>query len=267
MSDFELLHGAATGAAIGTRFAAERLAELYTFPDPVPARGWVRGSMLSTIDGAGAGPDGRSASISGPPDRLVLAALRHTADVVLVGIGTARTEGYRRVKARDAFAAARAAHGQPPAPALAVVTGSGDVPQALLDPAPDEVGDLLVIVHEDTPADRVAELRRRLGADAVFSAGETTVEPDAAVEGLTRRGLTRIVCEGGPTWLATLEEAGRLDELCLTTSPLIVSGDTGRILRGDGPGHEPRRATLTQLLLAEEMLFARWTLQSPAEHA
>jgi len=64
--------------------------ELYAWPD----RPWLRVNMVSTVDGAAQGPDGRSGSINNDVDQEVFDALRVDADVLLVGAGTVRTEGY-----------------------------------------------------------------------------------------------------------------------------------------------------------------------------
>ena len=50
--------------------------------------------MVTTLDGAAAGPDGLSGSISGEADKLVFDAVRREADAVLIGAGTMRAERY-----------------------------------------------------------------------------------------------------------------------------------------------------------------------------
>lgn len=59
-----------------------------------PERQWFRANMISTVDGSIQGPDGLSGSINNAVDRAVFQHLRATADVILVGAGTARAEGY-----------------------------------------------------------------------------------------------------------------------------------------------------------------------------
>ena len=53
-------------------------------------------------------------------------------------------------------------------------------------------------------------------------AGDDDVDLSAAVAALHARGLTRLLCEGGPTLLTALLQAGLVDELCLTSTPLLV---------------------------------------------
>ena len=112
----------------------DALAALYGYPHGVTAeRPWVRANFVSTLDGAATGPDGRSGSINTGADREVFALLRALADVVVVGAGTARAEGYRRVVTRAKWRDRRAAAGQTAHPAVAVVSRSARVPPLLAE--------------------------------------------------------------------------------------------------------------------------------------
>ncbi|MHC5908602.1 dihydrofolate reductase family protein, partial [Streptomyces sp. S6] len=98
------------------------LADAYAYPPGV----WLRANMVSTLDGAGQ-HDGRSHPISGTADMRIFGVLRALADVVVVGAQTVRQEQYGPARAREEFAARRAAAGQGPAPAVAVVSASLDL--------------------------------------------------------------------------------------------------------------------------------------------
>ena len=89
-----------------------------------PGDTWLRACLVMSVDGALAGPDGLSGSLSSPADRAVLAAVRSNADAYLVGAATVRAEGYRAVRAHPVHGPARVARGQLPAPVLAVVSAS-----------------------------------------------------------------------------------------------------------------------------------------------
>jgi riboflavin biosynthesis pyrimidine reductase len=56
---------------------------------------------------------------------------------------------------------------------------------------------------------------------------EAPVDPVAAVEALRRRGHELILSEGGPTAFGALVAAGLVDELFLTTSPLLAGRSPG----------------------------------------
>jgi riboflavin biosynthesis pyrimidine reductase len=182
----------------------------------------VRGLMVTSVDGAAA-LDGSSEGLSGPADRRVLSLLRGTCDVVLVGGATVRAEGWRPPRPSAERRAWRAARGRPEVPAYAVVSRSGDLPGG------DNEGEVLTVA----------------GA------------PDQVLDELAGRGLHRVLCEGGPSWLATVAAAGRLDELCLTINPLLTGpGQTG-LLAGDSWA-APRALRLVGLLEDHGWLFARY---------
>ncbi|MEJ5944560.1 dihydrofolate reductase family protein [Pseudokineococcus basanitobsidens] len=266
MSDLHLLHPSSPGAprrvpgGAGASDPEDDLAALY--PHDLPTGGRpvrVRANLVTTVDGAGAGEDASSRSISGPADLRLLVLLRSLADVVLVGAGTARSESYGRVRVRPALAERRRHLGQGPAPALAVVTRTGRIPDALAEP-PEGAGAVLALTCAAAGDAALDTLRSSLGEDAVLVAGSTDVDLRAAAQALADRGLVRVLCEGGPSLLRAVVAADLLDELCLTTSPLLVAGDGPRALVG--PALE-RHLRLRSLLLAEEesTLLARWDVE------
>jgi riboflavin biosynthesis pyrimidine reductase len=204
------------------------LIDAYRYPNDRP---WVRANMVSSLDGS-AVRDGRSEGLSGAADKSVFGVLRGLADVVLVGAGTARTEGYRALRPKEAYAGVRASAGQRPAAVLAVVSRRLDLdPEAeLFHGGADRT---VVITHGEADAAERAGLAEV--AD-VLVAGTDRVDLGAALDALVERGLTRVLCEGGPTLLATLAAAGRVDELCLTLSPQLVGGAGLRVVNGPDLG-------------------------------
>ena len=72
----------------------------------------VRVNFVSSIDGS-ATNEGRSGGLSGPADRRHFELLRRVTDVVLVGAGTVRDEGYGPMRVSDASARWREEHGMP----------------------------------------------------------------------------------------------------------------------------------------------------------
>jgi riboflavin biosynthesis pyrimidine reductase len=242
---------AVVGDLTGDRAGAlQALADLYAYPDPLPTRGWVRANMVATIDGAAGDAAGSSVGISAPADRTVIGVLRVLADVLVVGAGTARSEGYRPLPARPAFADRRAAAGQRSAAVVAVVTRSGDL-DALVELFSPEAG-TLVVTCASAPLGR---LRERAGTGNVLVAGDHHVDLSRAVAALAERGLRRILLEGGPTLLGSVAAAGCLDELCLTWSPLLVAGNAPRVASGPAASLHLRAA---HLVAYDDLLFGRW---------
>ncbi|WP_030939896.1 pyrimidine reductase family protein [Streptomyces sp. NRRL S-646] len=233
------------------------LAAAYAYPEPtaggrpVP---WLRANMVSTLDGA-AQHDGRSQPISSAADMRIFGTLRGLADVVVVGAETVRQEGYRPARARAEFAELRQAAGQPPAPAIAVVSASLDLDFSLpLFTSP--VVPTLVLTGAAAAPDRVAAAEKA-GARVVIAGDGVGVEPARAVRALGDLGYTRLLTEGGPRLLGQLVAAGVLDELCLAVSPMLTAGDAQRIAGGPSVA-VPQRFVLASLLEEEGFLFTRY---------
>ena len=216
--------------------------------------------MISTLDGAATGAGGVSGGINGDADYRVFRVLRALADVVLVGAGTVRAERYTPLSVPDGLADLRAASGRAPAIELAIVTRSGDLPEQITDVAQHPAGTVPPIVLTTS-----AGAARLTGypADRVVVTGEDSVDLQAALDALADRGLVRVLAEGGPSLLGDLADGDHLDELCLTTSPLVVGGPAPRIVTSGsylGKGGAPAR--LVQILHSGGSLLARWSLRA-----
>ena len=236
----------------GAREADERLEGHYAFPEPLH-RPWVRVNFVSSLDGA-ATTGGSSRGLSAPVDLKVLTLIRDLSDVVLVGAGTALAEGYRGIKPNAVRAERRSRLGLSPAAPIALVTVSAALPldSPLLT---DTLVPPIVITCESAPAGRRAALADA-GADVVV-AGSDRVDLAAALDALDQRGLRRIGCEGGPRLFGALVDADLVDELCLTLSPMLTSGNAGRIANGAGV-EVPRRMLLESVLHADSLLLTRY---------
>ena len=228
------------------------LCALYAHPAP-PVRPWLRANMVTTIDGAAWGATGRSGAINTSADFRAFCAMRAMADVVLVGAGTIRAEGYTPVEVPAALAATRAAAGLAPALITAVVTRSGDLPPSFLGP---DATTALVL----TTVSGAAALAGQCPGDRIVVAGQDTVDLRAGLLELARRGLPRVLCEGGPTLLGDLLAANLVDELCVTTSPLLVGGPPGRIVHTTEHLEPAPTARLGHLLVSDGSLLARWVI-------
>lgn len=230
----------------------DALAEAYAYPETDGP--WLRANMVSSLDGAGQ-HEGRSHPLSSDTDMRIFGTLRALADVVVVGAETVRQEGYRPARAREVFADRRAAAGQGPAPAIAVVTASLELDFGLpLFTSP--LVPTIVLTGASAPPDRLraAEVA---GADVVIAGDGPGVEPARAVEALASRGMRRMLTEGGPRLLGQFVAAGVLDELCLTVSPLMTAGTAQRIAGGPAVS-APEQFRLETLLEEAGFLYTRY---------
>jgi riboflavin biosynthesis pyrimidine reductase len=232
------------------------LDEAYALPGP--SRLHVRANFVSSVDGA-AEVGGRSGGLSSDADHRVFSVLRGLCDVVLVGAGTVRGEGYGPARPSAERRARREEHGIAAVPPIAVVTARADLD---LESAffTEATARPVILTTGAAPIER--RHRAAQVADVVVC-GDTNVDLPTALEALVDRGLTRVLCEGGPHMLDQLVTAGRLDELCLSLSPVIAGPERLRIIAGP-PLDEPARLELAHVLTAEGMLFLRYVLDHPA---
>jgi riboflavin biosynthesis pyrimidine reductase len=233
--------------------AIRQLAALYgNEARPTTAgRPWLRANMISSVDGASA-LSGRSGGLGGPADRMVFTVLRSLADVVLVGAGTARAEHYRPAAQTEIWAELRGGLGLAPVPPIAVVTASLDLDDCprLLDSFPPTI----LITTAKAPPDRVAALD---GRARIVRAGRDQVDVGEAVTALAELGYQHILAEGGPHLLGQLAHADLVDELCLTTSPVLAGGTAGRVVASsDEKATTPLR--LAHVLVDNGFLMTRY---------
>ena len=211
----------------------------------------VRANFISSLDGA-ATHDGRTRGLNNIDDKKVFDLLRMLCDVVLVGAGTLRTEGYADLRVEDCAVRWRLEHGLPAQPTLAVVSGrlALSPKMAAFANAPARP---IVVTHERSALPNRQELSR--AADVVVC-GKETVDPRAMLTELTHRGLRQVLCEGGPRLFGTLISADCVDELCLTLSPVLENGSAGRIAAG--ARQTPRGMRLEHVISAGDMLMLRY---------
>jgi riboflavin biosynthesis pyrimidine reductase len=224
------------------------LADHYAYP----RERWLRANFVSSADGA-AYVDGRSGGLSSPGDMRVFGILRVLADVVLVGAGTARTEEYKPARRRESLASLR--EGRPAVLPIALVTrtlGLNLTSPLFTDALPDARTIVITCAASDD------ELRAQTAKVAdVIVAGDQTVDLTAAVDELAGRGLSRVLCEGGPHLFGDLSAAGLLDELCLSLSPTLAGPGATRIVAGEA--FTARPLTLAQVLADDDgFLFCRY---------
>ena len=235
------------------------LLEAYALPEGAARH--VRMNFVSSLDGA-VSIDGRSGGLGDEVDRLAMHVMRTLADVVLVGAGTVRVEGYGGVRVGEADAAWRLEHGRAPQPRLAVVSSALD-----LDPQhpffAKAVERPIVVTHAAAPADRraalsaVADVLVCDGDGEGEGDGDGAVDLDAMLASLADLGIGRVLCEGGPRLFGALMNADLVDELCLSLSPLLVGGTAGRISRG--AVEMERSMHLVHAIPAGDLLLLRYS--------
>jgi 5-amino-6-(5-phosphoribosylamino)uracil reductase len=205
----------------------------------------------------------------GTAERLVLSnradldrvdALRASCDAILVGAGTVRSDNPRLLVRAATRREEREAHGLGPSPLKVTVTTCAD-----LDPAAAffTCGDSERLVYCSSAG--LAAARQRLASVATVVDAGDPVRMEWLVGDLHRRGVRRLMVEGGASVLTQFLAAGLVDELHLAVAPFFV-GDP-RAHRFVGPGQFPwdaaHRAELVEVRQIEDVVLMRYALAAP----
>jgi riboflavin biosynthesis pyrimidine reductase len=217
--------------------ARDRLTELYR----PPREDWLRLNLVGSVSGSATGSDGTSETLTNAADRMLLGVIRMLADVVLVGAASVRAEGY--------FVPRKAA--------LAVVTSSGDLSGHRIT-STGQRGPLIILC----PAIAAARARETIGDANARVVVVPDVEGQLAsvdiVESLRSAGYRTIVSEGGPRLAAQLVRGGVVDELCLSTSPVLNGTSIPLFGASEFDG---QAVTLASLMVdSASGVYARWSL-------
>jgi riboflavin-specific deaminase-like protein len=186
-------------------------------------RPWVVASAAVSLDGFldDAGPARLLLSNAADFDRVD--AVRASVDAILVGAGTVRADDPRLLVRSPQRRAERRAQGRPESPVKVSLTAGGG-----LDPAArfftEGTGDKLV--YAATGA--CGTLRRTLeGRATVVEAGDP-VDLPMVLHDLARRGVHRLLVEGGGAVHTAFLAQGLVDELHLAVAPVLLGAAGGR---------------------------------------
>jgi riboflavin-specific deaminase-like protein len=186
--------------------------------EPRGDRPYLAINMVATADGRAA-LNGSAVGIGSTADKRLMRELRAEADVVLHGAGTVRADPLSARVPRDLIEQ-RLAAGLSEQPLGAIVTRSGNLP------AQHPYYESATVIY--VTSDRVVHV------DAATVEICRVGSVPEAVDDLARRGVRRILCEGGPTLNAALFAAGLIDDVFLTIAPKVIGGrDPLTIVKGD----------------------------------
>ncbi|QIS16985.1 RibD family protein [Nocardia terpenica] len=219
-------------------------------------RPYVLLSVAVSIDGYIDDASPERLLLSNPEDFDRVDAVRADCDAILVGARTLRRDNPRLVVNSDARRARRIAAGKPEYPLKVTVSASGD-----LDPGLRfwrHGGDKLVYTT-DRGAARLGD--RLAGLAEVVSLGGT---PDfgALLDDLGRRGVGRLMVEGGTHIHTTFLAAGLADELLIAVAPILVGDPAAPRFLGpaDFPGGPRRRMELADVTRLGDIAVLRYLL-------
>ncbi|WAC94375.1 pyrimidine reductase family protein [Mycobacterium sp. Aquia_213] len=231
---------------VGTVSDVAELASFYAEPPD-----GVRVNMIYSADGA-AVFGGRVGPLSSQTDQQLLKVLRGFADVVLVGAATARAEDYGPVQLSETQQAERQRAGKSKPPPIAVISQTGELPARLVsDPSQPP----LLVTCAESAARHNRSSEQRCG---VLVAGEDTVDVARAVALLRAHGLSRVLCEGGPTLLDELVNADIIVEVCVTLAPKLAASQPVGHLRRPSRLPLPAALRLEHALAYDDYLFLKY---------
>jgi 5-amino-6-(5-phosphoribosylamino)uracil reductase len=212
-------------------------------------------SLDGYLDNAGA----QRLRLSNDADFDRVDAVRADSDAILVGANTVRSDNPRLLVRSADRRAERVARGLPPSPTKITVTAGGD-----LDPDAQffRAGDGPKIVY--CPSQVADELRRTVGAVATVVDHGESLDMRMISEDLHRRGIERLMVEGGGTVLTQFLTLDLADELQLVVAPLFVGDSRARRFVGDGwfPWNAHRRATLADGRQIGDVVLLRYALSA-----
>ena len=186
-------------------------------------------------------------------------AVRATCDAILVGAATVRNDNPRLLVRSKARRDDRVAHGLSSSPTKVTVTC-----RAKLDTGASffATGDCDKIVY--CPSETVVEARDDLGSVATVVDGGEPVSMRRVSEDLYRRGVRRLMVEGGGTVHTQFLTADLADELHLVIAPFFVGDSQASRFVGDGrfPWNPDRRATLAEVRAIGDVVLLRYALSA-----
>jgi 5-amino-6-(5-phosphoribosylamino)uracil reductase len=183
--------------------------------------------------------------------------VRASCDAILVGAATIRADDPRLLVRSADRRAAREARGLAPTPLKVTVTTRGSLePSARFFTA----GDVEKLVYCATPAVRGA--RARLGPAATVIDGGDPVDVAVVGADLARRGVRRLMVEGGGTMHTQFLTSGLVDELQLVVAPFFVGDSRAPRFVGDGkfPWGPANRAELASVQQIGDVVLLRYAL-------
>lgn len=207
----------AAGIAVDTGvLAAEARAAQAGFLSRIErGRPWLALKLGASFDGRIALANGESQWITGPQARAQVQALRARFDAILVGGGTARADD-PLLTVRN-FKPLRA-------PVRVVASRRLDLPRGRLAGSLGQAP--LWLLHGAEALEEARAFWAGIGAELIeVPVAAAGLDPAALLTALAGRGLTRVFCEGGGQFAASLMAAGLVDELIGFTAGLVLGGD------------------------------------------
>lgn len=211
-----------------------------------------------SADGKIATVDHKQTRISGSIDFDRMDELRASSDAVMVGIGTVLSDNPSlTVKSKDRTEK-RCASGLKENPARIIVDSTARTPVDA-DIFKKGEGKRIIAVSENAPSEKVRELSNL--AEIIY-AGEKSVDLEKLLIELKKRGIKRLMVEGGATLNWALISGRLVDEIYTFVGNIILGGKNAPTLV-DGKGYT-RDFTSLKLISCEKLedgILIKWKVR------
>ena len=170
-------------------------------------------------------------ALAGENDRRLMDELRVHADAVIVGAGTVRHDGHPMRLRYDDLRKKRIAKRLPIDPVNVVLSRSLDLSPRSRFFAANDI-DRIIFTTSRAPETRVQEFSDV--AEVVVLPG-SDIDPKRVMTELRRRGLKRVLLEGGGEVHFSFAKAGLVGDLFVTVTPRLIGGkEAPSLLDGEG---------------------------------
>ncbi|MGK8554526.1 RibD family protein [Nocardia gipuzkoensis] len=211
-------------------------------------------SVAVSIDGYIDDASPERLRLSGAADFDRVDQVRADSDAILVGAQTLRRDNPRLLVDSPDRRAARVAAGKPEYPLKVTVSASGD-----LDPGLRfwHHGGGKLVYATDAGAAKLADRLAGL-AEVVSLGGE--LDFGALLDDLGRRGVSRLMVEGGTRVHTAFLAADLADELHVAVAPILVGDTAAPRFLGDAryPGGPHRRMRLAEITQVGDVAVLRY---------
>ncbi len=210
------------------------------------SRPYVIVSAAVSIDGKLATRTGRS-NLSSKQDLIRVHKLRKTVDAILVGRNT--------ISIDDPLLTVRYVKGKNPIRIILDSKGSLSAKSRVIETA-KKIPTILV-VSENAP--RTVERFIAKGVE-IIRCGKNKIDLKKLLEILGKKGIKRIIVEGGGTtnWYFFKEKL--VDEIILTVTPYVIGGSSAiSLVGGDGFGEIPDSFKLTKIKKIQNEIVLHYT--------
>ena len=194
----------------------------------------------------------KQVKISGLEDFKRVDELKATADAIMVGVETVIADDPKLTIKSDELKSMRLNQAMPENPLRVVVDSNARTPTN----ATVVGSNTLIASSKNAPQNKLDELARKVH---VIIVGETRVDLKELLSNLNRRGVKRLMVEGGGTLNFSLLNLGLVDEIYTYISNIVIGGANAPTLAdGEGFTHDFVKLELLDVNTLGHGLLVKW---------